>query len=337
MNSMPISTPTPHARRRRRLLQAIAALHLPAAPWAMAQEGAYPAKPIRIVPFGTAGGPIDVIARLYGERLTQRFGQQVLVDAKPGASGIVAADFVAKAPPDGYTLMLTLSLTHTTVPMLQQKTPYDSLRDFQPITQVASGGPMLVVPAANPATNLKEFVAWAKARGRVTYGTWGNGSAAHLWGELLKRSTGAPMDHVPYKGEAVAHMDMFGGILDCAWANPATARNQANAGKLRALGITGARRVGALPNVPTFAEQGLEGFMLDSWVGLVGPAKMPSALVDKLAAAFREITQTPEIRARLLDMGFEPMSSTPEEMAASMRAEQAPWAALLKAAGVAPE
>ena len=323
--------------RRRRLLQALAALPLSSAPWALAQEGAYPARPIRIVPFGTAGGPIDIIARLYGERITQRFGQQVLVDAKPGASGIVAADFVAKSPPDGYTLMLTLSLTHTTVPMLQQKVPYDSLRDFQPITQVASGGPMLVVPTSNPATNLKEFVAWAKAKGRVTYGTWGNGSAAHLWGELLKRSTGAPLDHVPYKGEAQAHLDMFGGTLDCAWANPATARNQSNAGKLRALGITGGKRVGALPGVPTFAEQGLEGFVLDSWVGLVGPAKLPRAVTDKLASAMREITQTPEVRAKLLDMGFEPMSSTPDEMAAAMRAEQAPWAALLKAAGVTPE
>ena len=148
--SMPSATSAvgPACGQRRRLLRALAALQLPAAPWVLAQEGAYPAKPIRIVPFGTAGGPIDIIARLYGERITQRFGQQVLVDAKPGASGIVAADFVAKAPPDGYTLMLTLSLTHTTVPILQIKTPYDSLRDFQPITQVAGGGPMLVVPTS---------------------------------------------------------------------------------------------------------------------------------------------------------------------------------------------
>jgi tripartite-type tricarboxylate transporter receptor subunit TctC len=322
---------------RRRCLQAIGALSLPAAPWATAQEAPWPNRPIRLVPFGTAGGPIDIIARLYGERLTQRFGQQVLVDAKPGASGIVAADFVAKAPPDGHTLLFTLSLTHTTVPMLQQRVPYDSLRDFQPITQVASGGPMLVVPTANPATNLKEFVAWAKAKGRVTYGTWGNGSAAHLWGELLKRTSGAPLDHVPYKGEAAAHLDMFSGTLDCAWANPATARNQTNGGKLRALGITGGKRVSALPNVATFAEQGFEGFMLNSWIGLLGPAKLPAAVTDKLQVAFREFTQTPEVRSKLQDMGFETMSSTPDEMAASMRGEQAAWAALIKAAGVVPE
>lgn len=145
-----------------------------------AQDAAYPSKPIRIAPFGTAGGPIDIIARLYGERLTRRWGQPVVVDAKPGASGILAADFVARAPADGHTLMLTLSLAHTTVPMLRQKLPYDPLRDFQPLTQLAAGGPMLIVPVANPAGNLKEFVAWAKAKGHVSYGTWGNGSAAHL-------------------------------------------------------------------------------------------------------------------------------------------------------------
>ena len=299
-----------------------------------AQDSAYPNRPIRLVPFGTAGGPIDSIARSYGERLTQRWGQPVIVDAKPGASGIVAADFVAKAPPDGYTLMLTLSLTHTTVPLLQTKVPYDPARDFAPLTQIATGGPMLIVPAANPANNLKEFVAWAKAKGRVTYGTWGNGSAAHLSGELLKSQSGAPLDHVPYKGESVAHLDMFGGVLDAAWANPATARTHVQAGKIKALGITGTRRVGALPNVPTFTEQGFEGFQLDSWVGFFAPAKTPQPIVDKLVAALREITQSAEVRGKLLDMGFEPLGNTPEEFAAAQKTELPQWAALIKATGV---
>lgn len=330
----------PHrpATRRR---QALAWLGLAAvaAPFgrAVAQEAPFPSRPIRVVPFGTAGGPIDIIARLYGERLTQRWGQQVLVDAKPGASGIVAADFVARAPADGYTLMLTLSLTHTTVPMLQQKVPYDPLRDFQPLTQIATGGPMLVVPASNPAGTLKDFVAWAKAKGRVTYGTWGNGSAAHLNGELFKRQTGAPLEHVPYKGEAQAHLDMFGGVLDCAWANPATARVHLQAGKIKVLGITGARRVSVLPQVPTFTEQGFEGFQNDSWLGFLGPAKMPRPVVDKLAGALREITQTPEVRAKLQDMGFEPLGNAPEEMAAAQRAEVPVWQAMVKASGLTPE
>jgi tripartite-type tricarboxylate transporter receptor subunit TctC len=327
----------PTRPHRRTMLQWLLSAGLPAATAlrAAAQDAAYPSRPIRLVPFGTAGGPIDIIARLYAERLQQRWGQPFVVDVKPGASGILAADFVAKSPPDGYTLMLTLSLTHTSVPLLQQKVPYDPVRDFQPLTQVATGGPMLVVPLSNPTTNLKEFVAWAKAKKHVSYGTWGNGSAAHISGELLKRNSGAPLEHVPYKGEAHAHLDMLGGQLDCAWANPATARNQA--GKMRALGITGMRRVSALPQVATFAEQGFDGFTLDSWVGFLAPARLPRAVLDKLVTGLRETTQLPEVRAKLQDMGFEPLGNTPEEFAAVQRAEVPQWAALIKTTGVTIE
>ena len=306
------------------------------APVAQADDS-YPNKPIRIVPFGTAGGPIDAIARGYGEALKQRWSQPVIVDAKPGASGIVAADFVAKAPPDGYTLMLTLSLTHTTVPLLQQKVPYDPVRDFQPLTKIATGGPMFVVPASAPPNNLKEFVDWAKAKGRVTYGTWGNGSAAHLFGELFKRQTGAPMEHVPYKGEAAAHLDLFGGVLDTAWANPATARTHLQAGKIKVLGIIGSRRVGTIPAVPTFTEQGFDGFALDSWMGFFAPARTPAPVVDKLAAALREITQSAELRSKLLDMGFEPAGTAPDAFASDIKTQYPVWAGLVKAAGVTPE
>lgn len=154
---------------------------------------------------------------------------------------------------------------------------------------------------------------------------------------MLKRQTGAPLEHVPYKGEAAAHLDMLGGVLDIAWANPATARNLLAGGKIKVLGITGNRRVGTLPQVPTFAEQGIAGFVTDSWVGFLAPARTPRALVDKLVAALREITQTPEIRAKLLDMGFEPLGNGPDEFAAAQRAELPQWAALVKAAGVTPE
>lgn len=330
------AAPSLKLNRRNALLQSLAmATCLPSPGFAQAQPApTYPTKPIRLIPFGTAGGPIDTIGRLYGERLTQRWSQQVLVDPKPGASGIVAADTVAKAPPDGYTLMLTMSLTHTTVPMLQQKVPYDSQRDFQPLTQIATGGPMLIVAANNPASNLKEFVAWAKTKGRVTYGTWGNGSSAHLSGELFKRQTGAPLEHVPYKGESAAHLDLFGGVLDAAWANPATARTHLQSGRIKVLGITGARRVSALPMVPTFAEQGFDGFLLDSWLGFLAPANTPQPVVDKLVAALREITQSPEVRTKLQDMGFEPLGNTPAEFAAAQKAELPQWAALVKATGL---
>ena len=300
-------------------------------------DDSFPNRPVRIVPFGTAGGPIDNIARVYAEALKQRWNQPVIVDAKPGASGIVATDFVAKAPPDGYTLMLTLSLTHTTVPLLQQKVPYDPVRDFQPLTKIATGGPMFVVPANAPPNNLAEFVAWAKGKGRVTYGTWGNGSAAHLFGELFKRQTGAPMEHVPYKGEAAAHLDMLGGVLDTAWANPATARTHLQAVKIKVLGIIGSRRVGTIASVPTFTEQGFEGFGLDSWLGFFAPARTPAPVVDKLAAALREATQSPELRSKLLDMGFEPLGSTPDAFANDIKSQLPAWAALVKAAGVVPE
>lgn len=328
-----------HRLNRRRFgavaVVGVSTLALPAG--AQAPVADYPSKPIRVVPFGTAGGPIDTLARVFGERLSQRWGQPVVVDAKPGASGIVATDFVAKSAPDGHTLMLTLSLTHINNAIVNSKLPYDPVKDFQPLTQIGTGGPMLIVPASAPASNLKEFVAWAKEKGRVTYGTWGNGSAAHLFGELLKRQSGAPLDHVPYKGEALAHQDMLGGSLDCAWANPATARMHLQAGKIKVIGITGRRRVGTLPNVPTFTEQGFENFMLDSWVAFYAPAKTPKPVVDKLVAALREITQLPDVRTRLLDMGFEPLGSTPEEFMAGYRAEFPQWAQLIKSAGVTME
>lgn len=299
----------------------------------LAQTPPFPNRVIRIVPFGTGGGPVDTMARVYADKLQQRWSQSVIVDPKPGASGILASDFVAKAPPDGYTLMLTLSLTHTTVPLLQ-KAPYDPVRDFQPLTQIATGSPVLIMPASNPVNNLKELVAWAKARGRATYGTWGNGSNPHLSGELLKRLTGAPLEHVPYRSESAAHMDMFGGVLDVAWSNSATARAHLQGGKIKVLGITGSRRVSTLPDVPTFAEQGFEGFLLDSWIGFLAPAKTPKPVVDMLVTALREITQTAEVRSKLIDRGWEPLGSTPEEFAAGQKAELPQWAALIKASGV---
>ena len=301
---------------------------------ASAQGNDYPSRPIRIVPFGAAGGPIDAIARTFGERLNQRWNQPVLIDPKPGASGIIAVDFVAKAPPDGYTILLTLSLTHINNAIVQTKLPYDPVNDFQPLTQIGTGGPMLIVPNSSPASNMKEFIAWGKGRERVTYGTWGNGSSAHLFGELIKRNAGVPMDHIAYKAEAAAHVDMLGGLLDCAWANPATARTHMKAGKAKVLGITGSRRVGTIPEVATFTEQGLDGFSLDSWVGFYAPARVPQPIVDKLVEALRELTKSPEVSGKLLDMGFEPRGNTPAEFVASVRGDYPRWEALIKAAGV---
>lgn len=298
---------------------------------------AFPNKVIRIVPFGTAGGPIDVLARVYGEKLQQRWGQSVIVDAKPGASGIIAADSVARSAPDGHTVFMTLPLTHVNNAILMSKLPYDPVKDFAPLSMLATGGPMLVARADAPFNNLKELVEWAKKRDRTTYGTWGNGSSAHLFGELLARQTGARLVHVPYKSEAGAHNDMFGESLDIAWANPSTARGQSQAAKMKVLGIAGTRRVSTMPDVPTFAEQGFKGFDVDSWIGVYAPARTPQPVVDAWSVALREITAMPDVRARLTAFGFEPLGNTPAEFVKVYQADFPRVAELIKAAGVTAE
>ncbi|MDB6001082.1 MAG: Tripartite-type tricarboxylate transporter, receptor component TctC [Rhizobacter sp.] len=302
---------------------------------AHAQE--FPSHLLRIVPFGAGGGPIDGISRIYAEKLQQRFGQPVIVDARPGASGTIAADYVAKSAPDGYTILITLPLTHINNAILQPKLPYDPLKDFQPLSQLATGGPMLVATAAAPFSNLKELVAYAKQHPGMTYGTWGNGSAAHLFGELLSREQGLKLVHVPYKTESAAHTDLMGGNIDFAWANPASARAQSQAGKFKVLGIAGSRRVSTLANVPTFAEQGFPGFDLDSWIGAYAPAKTPPEIVEKWSAALREISAMPDVKTKLIGYGFEPLGNTPAEFLASYKSDYPRVAELIKAAGVTAE
>ena len=315
---------------------ALSCLPLLGLPWAgLAQNAAsYPSKPVRIVPFGTGGGPIDSLARAYADKLAQRFGQTMVVDPKPGASGIIAADFVAKSAPDGYTVMMTMPLTHVNNAILM-KLPYDPVKDFTPLTMVATGGPMLVARADAPFNDVQGLIAYAKQRKQpLNYGTWGNGSAAHLFGELLKQQTGTDLVHVAYKSEAAAHIDLFGQLLDFAWANPSSARTHTQAGKMKVLGIAGTRRVSIMPQVPTFAEQGYKGFDVDSWVGLYGPAHLPPEVQNTLVQALREITQMPDIQSRLTAFGFEPLGNTPDQFSAVVKTDTPRVAALIKAAGV---
>jgi tripartite-type tricarboxylate transporter receptor subunit TctC len=302
-----------------------------------AQAPAFPNKVIRIVPFGTGGGPIDTLARVYADKLSQRWGQPVIVEAKPGASGIIAADFVAKSPADGHTVLFTLPLTHVNNAILQPRLPYHPVNDFQPLSMLATGGPMIVARAHAPYANLAEFIAFAKQKGRMTYGTWGNGSTAHLFGELLRRQSGADLVHVAYKAEAAAHNDLFGEALDFAWANPATARAQTQGGKMKVLAIAGTRRVSIMPMVPTFAEQGLAGFDVDSWIGVYAPAKTPQPIVEAWTTALREATAMPDVAARLTAFGFEPLGNTPPQFIERYRADYPRMAELIKAAGVTAE
>lgn len=316
--------------RRRTLLAAAPAL-LGAA--ATAQQP-FPNRIIRIVPFGGPGGPIDTLARVYAEKLQQRWGQSVIVESKPGASGIIAADYVAKAAPDGYTVLMTMPITHINNAILQAKLPYDPIKDFTPLSMLATGGPMLVARADAPYNNLKEFVAYARSQPSLTYGTWGNGSAAHLFCELLRRQTGINLIHAAYKSEAAAHSDLFGKVLDFAWANPATARAQVQGGKMKVIAIAGSRRVSIMPEVPTFAEEGFKGFDIDSWIGVYAPAHLPTELQTAWVDALREITAMPDVKARFVAYGFEPLGGTSDQFAAIVKTDYPRVAELIKAAGV---
>jgi tripartite-type tricarboxylate transporter receptor subunit TctC len=329
---------TPHAVHlgRRTALFTLGALALSAAGAARAET--FPSHPVRIIPFGTPGGPIDTIARIYGEKLQQRWSQAIVVEPRPGASGIIAADAVAKAPADGYTVMITLPLTHINNAILQPRLPYDPVRDFAPLSMIGTGGPVLVARANAPYANLKEFVAFAKQQAKgISYGTWGTGSAPHLFGELLQRQSGATLIHAGYKSEAAAHLDLFGETLDVAWANPATARSHIQAGKMKALGVTGTRRLSVLAAVPTFTEQGFQGFDLDSWIGFYAPAKTPPPVIDAWVEALRAITAMPEVGARLVSFGFEPLGNTPAQFMERYKADYPRTAELIKAAGVTAE
>lgn len=322
----------PHFNRRSLLIASASAL---SPVWA--QSPIFPSKLLKIVPFGTAGGPIDIIARLYGDKLQQRWGKPVIVEVKPGASGILAANEVARSEPDGHTVLFTLPLTHINNAILLKKLPYDPLRDFQPISQIAVGGPMLVVRADAPYSTLGEFVAYAKKKPGLTYGTWGQGSEAHLLCELLSRKEDLKFVHVPYKSQSAAHGDMFAGVLDFAWANPATARAMAQAGKMKALGITGTRRVSTMPDVPTFSEAGYTGFDLDSWVGVYGPANIAPGILNTWVKALKEITSMPDVNARLTDLGFKGLANTPSEFLDSYKKDFPRIKELISAAGVTAE
>lgn len=298
----------------------------------VAQE--YPSRPVSLIVWTAPGGTIDMLSRMIAEKLSQRWGQPVIVENKPGASGIPASDHVAHAPADGHTLLVTITTTHVNNPLLRAKLPYDAQRDFEPVSQLATGSVTLIAPASYSADNVAGLVAMAKRSGKtVSYGSWGIGSSAHLFGQLLAQKTGVDMNHIVYKGEMPAIADMLGGHLDVTFAGGGTARTQLAGGKIKVLGITGPRRIRALPDVPTFAEQGLTGFELAGWVGVFAPAKTSAALVKKISTALAEVVATPDIQARMIDNGFEPVGSTPEAFATLYRSEYPQWAVLIKASG----
>ena len=311
---------------------AIAALAFATAGSAHAQAG-YPNKPIHIVVTFTTGGAPDILARLIGERLQAAWGQSVIIDNKPGAGGNTGADSVAKAAPDGYTVVVGTVGTHSINGALYKKMPYDMVKDFTPITLLATTPNMLVVHPDVPAKTLKEFIALGKKDGKMTFASSGAGTSIHVSGELFKTMTGIDMEHIPYKGRASAIPDLLGGRVTMMFDNMPSSLPLVKEGKLRAIGVTSAKRSAAAPDIPTIAEQGLPGFEAVSWFALFGPANMPKAVTDKLSAEVGKIMKSPEVSKKLLDIGLEPAPGTPAELAAYQQKEITKWAKVVKDSG----
>lgn len=301
------------------------------APLALAQSGDYPSRPVRlVVPFGT-GGATDSSARAVADRLAKRLGQPVVVENRAGAGGNIGTQHVAQAAPDGYTLLLALDATMVVNPFTHARVPFDTLADFAPVTKLGDVALMLAAFPGLPARDLASLLAWSKANpGALSYSTGGTGSTTHVAGELLKQRTGLEMTHIPYKSGGLAVMDAVGGQVNLSYTAVAGAAAQVRAGKLIGIGVSTKRRVESLPDVPTFAEQGLADFEAVSWVGILAPAKTPPAIVERLNADVVATLKEPELRTRFAALGIEPVGNSPAEFAAQMRADLARWKAVVE-------
>jgi len=301
------------------------------------QAQTYPTKPIRwVVPF-PPGGSTDLLARVVGQKLTESWGQQVIVDNRGGAGGTLGAAEAARAAGDGYTLLMG-AIHHTIATSAYPKLPYDFQRDFAPITVVAIVPNVLVVNPSVPAKTVKELIDYAKANpGKLTYGSAGMGTAHHLIGEVFNARAGVDILHVPYKGSAPAVADLIGGQVSIMYDTVASCLPHIKAGKLRPLAVATAKRSSALPDVPTIAEAALPGFEVTTWFGALAPAKTPKELVVKLNAEMVKILNMPDVRKRLLDAGAEPVGNTPEEMAAQIKRETEAFAKIVKQAKIVAE
>jgi tripartite-type tricarboxylate transporter receptor subunit TctC len=298
----------------------------------------YPSRPVRvIVPFG-AGGP-DTVARLMAQALAARTGQPFVVDNRPGAKCIIGAEAVARSRPDGYTLLLTSS-SFVVNPSMYRKLPYDTLKDFTPVTQIAAaGGLLLVVSPSILAQSVKELIALARApESRLSFGSPGIGNTNHLTGELFNARAGVDMLHVPYKGGGQAISALLAGDIQVAFASSALSLPYVRAGRLRALAYTGRARASYLPDVPTMIEAGVPDFEVDSgWQGLYVPADCPREIVAKLQGEVQAALGNPQVRERIAALGLEPVGSTPAEFALFVRAEIGKYAEMVRAAGIRPE
>jgi tripartite-type tricarboxylate transporter receptor subunit TctC len=295
-------------------------------PFMARAEAAWPAKPVRIVVPFAPGGAIDAMVRVIADALTPRLGQQVIVDPRPGANTILGSDAVAKAPPDGYTFLITTNSTHTNNPTLYAKLPFDPAKDLTPVSLVSLGTILLAVKSDAPFSDLKGMAAWVKGLGRpATYGSWGIGSSGHLYGLMLERALGGSYSHVPYRGDVQALQDVANGGLDLTWASPVSARPQIAAGKVKALAAAGSKRSASMPELSTFAEQLVAGFDLSLFVAAYAPAGTSADIVDRLQREIRTAVGDPAVAEKLIAQGQTPVGSTPQELEKVLARETPIW------------
>ncbi len=315
--------------RVRRLFVAATALALSAVAFAQ-----YPNKPIKIVVPFTPGGTTDILARAVGGELQKSLGQPVVIENRAGAGGNIGADAVAKAPADGYTLLMGTVGTHGINVTLYPKMPYDAVKDFAPVSLVASVPNVLVAAPSFPANTVKEVIDAAKKEpGKLTFASSGSGTSIHLSAELFKMLSQTQLTHVPYKGSAAALPDLMSGQVNIMFDNAPAVIPQIRGGKLKAMAVTSATRSPALPNVPTVAEAGLPGFEASSWFGVLAPAGTPKDIVDRLSREIAKALAAPEMKERLANQGADAVGSTPEQFSAHIKAEIDKWAKVVKASG----
>ena len=297
----------------------------------------YPARPVRIIVPFPPGGATDVMARVVAQKLNESWPQQAVVENKPGASGTLGSDLVAKSAPDGYTLLMQ-GTQHSINLSLYKQLPYDTLRDFAPVAYIAAAPFLLVVHPSVPANSVAELIAYIKARpGGANYGSSGVGGAAHLAGEIFKTSAGVQLTHIPYKGAAPAMADLLGGQVPMVFDPIPTSLTQVRSGRIKALAITSARRSALMPELPTVAESGLPGFDVAAWFGLYAPAATPKDIVAKLNADVNRVLQLPEVKEKFAALGAESLPMTPDQFALHLRAEIARFARAIRESGATAE
>ena len=314
---------------------ALAATGAGAQPTSATSEQVYPAKPIRVVVPFPAGGNTDIYARPLAHRLGELMGQRVVVDNRPGAGGSIGGELVAKAAPDGYTLIAGTTSTFGIGPNLHSKLPYDPVRDFAPVILGSVAQNMLVVHPSVPARSVRELVALAKAHpGKLNFGSAGIGTSSHVAAELFKSMTKTDMTHVPYKGTSLAMADLLPGTIDLIFDSLATALPPVKAGRLRALAVTGARRIELMPELPTVSEAGVPGYEVSAWFAILAPAHTPQDVIVRLNGELNKVLQTPDIRKAWADQGAEVGGGSPERLAVHVQSELAKWGKLTREANI---